>query len=409
MKAKGICRATVFLIALLPAMQASAQYGRWRAGQCSFDTNMWYKTKTIIAYKVSDSTMADKKLDYKETSTYAKTGDQLGTVKVNANGKKLEETKYTYDERDNMTGYETYDSLGKLSSSTLYVYDSQGRMSSYTSKSPMFYYTYNQADSDKMLTYTYHYQYDFAGNIIETSTDSAGVIINNTTSTFDAKGREVSSREYDHKCLQTSETIVFDSKGGYTSTEENYYDASGNSCSPNTNKTVTKYDKDGNELSSLTVTQENGINSTSKTTYKYKFEKGKMVSSVMVLEETGDSHSSKSTTSWIYKYDQAGNLLESSEKGYTGTSLTRYTYNNKNKPLTETSYGSCVDKPVSMSQYVYFPNDTVIKELHYLSYSYPSSSVIKYNERSEFTEEISHNSYDNKYQQTVYTYEYWEK
>jgi len=180
------------------------------------------------------------------------------------------------------------------------------------------------------------------------------------------------------------------------------------SCSPSSNKTTTKYDKDANELSSEAISVVNGVTTTTTSIFTYTYDKGNMTSMVEITTEAGEDHESKSKGTWTYKYDANGNRIEEAEKGYDGSSLNRYTYNKKSKQLTEVTYGSCVDKPVSMTEYAYYPNDTVLKEYIYRSYEYPSKTITRYNKDGEITEEITCD-YEGMFEDRVYTYEYWKK
>ena len=108
---------------LFSSGNASAQNYRWHAGINSADTNIKYKSRTVITYQASDSTLADKKLNYKETTTYNTNFDQDAYLKENVNGKKLEDAKNTYDAAGNLMGYIRHDSMGKVMENVSYIYD----------------------------------------------------------------------------------------------------------------------------------------------------------------------------------------------------------------------------------------------------------------------------------------------
>lgn len=398
-----------------------------------------YKIKAVTThtYDSDDSTLSNAKLSSKEKTIYDREGNMLESIRENGTGKTIQKTvskldsrknltEYTvydstnrvsylekrfYDNLDRLTEYTTYDTANKLVSSEKRRYDDLNRLIESSSTMPLYMYSYRQEDkdNDKTCTYTYRSKYDLNDNLIEYITDSSGVIINKTVSKFDAKNRPVYSENYDHNLLQSTEAYVYDKKGGFTQTVEYYWTASKTQCSPNKNRTVTKYDAKGNSIQSINTSDENGATSITKTTSDYKYYDEFRLSSLKTTTETkAEGYNSKSVTSYAYKYDKKGNEIEAVTK-YGGSGSSTYTtiseYNSNNEMTRYTVYnGTCMDKPTSVALYIYHPDGKTVKEAIYESFDYPTKSIDKFDSRSIPVEHISTTS--NNASRTVYNYEY---
>jgi YD repeat-containing protein len=412
-----ICRNALLTTSLIICSYAHAQLsmldddgneGYWgRTNYISeggYSQKVRYKSLVIMSYKAADSTLSDKHIEYKETIT-VKDSLPLMDVKENGNGRVIEKTLYKYDAKGNMEQFTSYDSLGKISTDEGYKYNSLGKVSSFTTTSQLCTFTYNPKDTGKMVITTTTYAYDFAGNITQTSNDSAGVTTYNLIEQFDSKNRTILVKRFNHSRLESNQATAYDAKGNYTITTNSYYNSYMYSCNPNVNTTISKYDKDGNMLSSTSVVIANGVTTTTKSSSKYKFSKGKVISAVTTTEESGEFYSSKTIENMTYTYDEKGHLLKYETKGRSSSTTTTYKYNTKGRVTEEVVYGACIDKPSSMDTYSYYPNDTVLKEICYASFGYPYKTVTGYNERGEVIREFIR-SYDNTIRLMEYKYEY---
>lgn len=396
-----------------------------------------YKIKaiTIHTYSSEDSTLANAKLASKDRSLYDRNGNRLENISENANGKIMETRKSRYDSKNNLLEYVVYDSMNKISltekrqydnydrqiefttydsaSKVTYSqqtrYDNSGREAETSTTMPLYTYTAKTEDADKNVTYTYKNRYDFNDNVVEYTTDSAGVTTNKTLSAYDNKNRLISSQSFDHNQLQSVVSYVYDKKGGSTQTIEYYTNANRTQCSPKKNRAVVKYDSKGYEISSVEISEDNGETSTTKSTNEYKFDGDKLISIKSTTETKSEGYNSKSVTSQTYKYDKNGNEIESVSKyggGGSATYTTKTEYNKNNEITKQTVYnGTCMDKPASITLYTYYPDGKKLKEVSYESFDYPSKTIYRYDDRFIPVEQISISPRNaSRY---VYTYEYW--
>ncbi len=369
-----------------------------------------YRIKAIImsTYKSDDSTMSAAKLDSKVISTYNHAGLETSFVDQNSIGKAMNKTEITYDNKNNVTESASYDSLNKIINHTKYSYDDLNRLIESSSSEVLGIYEGKPADAGKYVIYSYKNKYDANGNAIETISDSAGVIISRTVSKFDEKKRVTNSEQYEHKTLTRTMVYNYDSKGGSTSTTEFYQNAGRSQCSPNKNRTVSKFDSKGNMILSLSTSEENGAVSTTKTTGEYKYLKDKLLSAKTITETNSESFTSKSTNQESFKYDASGNMIESVYKygGGGGSTTERFKYNGNNSVIEEITYsGTCMDKPSSVLAYSYYPDGIRLKETKIVTFDYPSKSIEKLDERSLTTENFYFSPDESRH--VVYQYEYW--
>ena len=242
------------------------------------------RSASTFTYRSSDSTLSNVKLESKQITTYNRAGNGVISLSENGNGKAISKTESKFDQRNNLIESISYDSLNKVSYSSKYYYDDLNRLSESTTLQQLYFYTYKPEDTDKYSSYTYRSKYDANGNVIEYVNDSSGTVIYRIVSKYDLKNRVVYTEQYDHKALQSIVTYVYDSKGAYRLTQESYQTASKTQCSPSKNRTVEKIDYKGNMLSSISTSEENGVGSTTKTTYEYKYDKDKLLSLKTLLK-----------------------------------------------------------------------------------------------------------------------------
>ncbi|MBL7891693.1 MAG: hypothetical protein JNL63_03615 [Bacteroidia bacterium] len=408
----GIVVSIISIISSAKAQQSNATDNAETAKKTdtvSYIVKYKIKSITTFTYRSNDSTLNDVKLESKQKITYDKAGNYIGDLSENGTGKIISRSESTYDSRNNMVESISYDSLNKISYSSKYYYDDLNRLFESSTSQPLNLYTYKPEDAGKYSTYTYRSKYDANGNVIEYTNDSSGTIVSKTLARFDIKNRTVYTAQYDHTTLQSTTTYLYDSKGAYTLTIEYYQTASRTQCSPSKNRTIEKFDERGNMISSVSSTEENGVKSTTKTTYEYKYDKDKLLLLKTVVESNGDGYASKSTSLQLNKYDKNGNLIESFSKyaGGGGNYTTKYKYNNNNSLIEQVSYNNnCMDKPTTIATYVYFPDSVTLKESSSVTFDYPSKYIDRYDERSLNMESMSISQ--NGSSHTVYQYEYWE-
>ncbi|MFY9310452.1 MAG: hypothetical protein WAQ28_15515 [Bacteroidia bacterium] len=370
-----------------------------------------YKIKAIntLTYSTEDSTLNNAKLSSQAKTIYDRKGNLVENISENWAGKTMTKSVAKFDAKDNLIESTTYDSTGKVRTSVKYSYDDANRLTKSSSTSSLGMYTMKPEDDAKTVVYSDIRKYDASGNLIESITDSSGVVIYKTVSQFDNKNQLISSSNYDHNNLQSTITNVYDKKGGYIQTTEYYWSARKTQCSPNKNRTVSKFDSKGNLLSSVSTSDENGAISTQKTTNEYKFSGDKLLSIKTISEDNAEGFSSKSVSSQTYKYDKNGNEIESVMKyggGGSSTYTTQTQYNSNNLMVKQTVYnGTCMDKPATISTYTYYPDGKTLKETSTETFDYLSKSVEKYDERELVTESIYKSDYSST--RVVYDYEYW--
>jgi hypothetical protein len=367
------------------------------------------KSTTVLRYSTNDSTLNNAKLESKEKTIYSHDGEMMETTSENSKGKMLNKYENKYDSRNNVIQSISYDSLNKITSESKFYYDDKNRVIESSSSMPLSTYTGKQEDAGKSLTYTYRNKYDVNGNVVETTEDSSGVIVSRTASTFDNKKHMIRYELYSHAILQSTETMVYDAKGGYTETVEYYWSASKTQCSPNKNRTVSKFDNKDNVVSSLSISDESGVVSTDKTTNEYKYyDATKLLSLKTTTESNSEGYSSKSISSTIYTYDKNGNVTETASKygGGGGNYTMKYKYNSANSVIEETIYnGTCMDKPSSIGTYTYYADGKTLKESVSRSYDYPSKTIDKYDDHALLIETILTSEGGSTH--NVYNYEFW--
>lgn len=365
------------------------------------------KSTTTTTYRSKDSTLNNLELEYKTTATYNKKGLEQSYVSVNVRGVTTNKTESEYDSQDRLVKSTSYDSAGTTVSIYKYKYDEQNRIVETVTMSPEYDYVTGSKYGSKLISYGYKSIYDVSGNLVESISDSEGVVLSTQKYQYDKLNRYTKMESYDKSRLNYIETRVYDSKGGYVVTYDELQTPSGNKCLPGTNRTVSVYDKNSMMLSSVSSRNDNGESSTTKTTYEYKKDKkGNIIYSKSTTENKGNNFYSKSTDINTNKYDSNGNLIETtSQYGGSNSSLitTKYKYNAQNSMIEYASYnGSCNDKPESVSIYTYYEDGKTLKEISTNS-GYGAHSTSKYDSRGLPIEDVSINAYGSS--KTVYTYE----
>lgn len=369
-----------------------------------------YKIKSITVqlYKTNDSTLTNLKLETKTKSVYNISGLMQETLDENASGKVTYRYVAKFNDQNQETEYTTYDSLSKITAHVRYVFDDTGRVIQTTSTMPMSQYLYKPGDADKMVTLIYKDVYDRQGNMIESTTDSSGVETSKTINKYDAQKRLIHYELYDHDVLQMILSNVYDTKGGYTSTEEYYQKPSRTQCSPATNKTVSKYDEKERFLSSVVTSDDDGSITTTTTTVESTYNKAdKPLMEKTTSETMGDGSYSKTTTIQVYSYDANENMIESSSKYPSGaiSSTMKLKYNDKNSITEEITYeGKCMDKPSNITTYLYYPDGMTQKETISNSYGAITRNTTEIDERGLMIGYTSTNMYGST--RAVYTYEF---
>ncbi len=364
------------------------------------------KSMTTMSYKADDSTLNNAQLDTKQISTYDKAGNMVESSVENAAGRIISRTTSRYDAKNNLIESISYDSLNRISYQYKNQYDAKNTLVAMIVSQPLSLLTSKPEDADKYTVYTYRYKYDDRGNNIESVTDSAGVEKYKTVARFNDKGQALQNSSYDHGVLHSATSYVYDSKGGYSVTEEYYMTPSRTECSPSKNKSISRFTAKGEMISSLNISEQNGVVTTTKTTNTFKYVKDKMISYKSVTETYGEGFSSKQETSDLYKHDKNGNVIETISQ-YSGSKYIEQSKFNSNNLVTEivTFSGSCNDKPTSKSTYAYYPDGKTLKEYRSETFDYPSTSVTIYDERSFYLEDINLSPYGSTH--NIYKYEYW--
>ena len=370
-----------------------------------------YKIRSItsLSYKSNDSILSNLQPDTKTKTTYDKSGNLTEEETTGKTGKIMYRSVLKYNDNHRLIENIGYDSLNNIISSIKYTIDEQSRIVEFTSSYHSGQYTENPNYDGKMTTLVYKYKYDANGNMAEEIIDSSGVITSKYIYKYDVKGKSVGNELYNHGVLQSKETDVYDTKGAYTSTYEYYQTPNRLQCSPINNKSISKYDKNGNFISSVETTENNGFISTSKTLMEYKYDKkGNLIYEKTITESNSDGSFSKQISIQTNKYDINNNLTESASKSPSGniTYATRSKFNNKNQ-VTESTYyeGTCTDKPSSIATYTYYPDAETMKEILTNSFVYFSKSIIRYDDRGLQTESIDLSQYGST--RSVTAYEYW--
>ena len=410
--------ACILLIGILSFVQMSKaqDLDRWPPGKrptTAMDTIhkiIANKLKSSISttYFTSDSSLNNSKFQARYKTLYDIAGNLIESISENEAGKVTTRTVSKFNAANYLIESITYDSLGKMSGNSKNIYNDKNQQLESSTEQSLMVYTGKVEDAFKFFTYTYKNKYDVNGNNVDLETDSAGVVISKTLSTYDAKNRLIKSQTYDHAVLQSLETLQYDSKGAYTSITESYTPATKVQCAPGKTTITSKYDTHGNNISTLSTSNINGEITNDKTTSAYKYEKDKIIFIKTITESYGTDYSSKTTSTESYKYDTNGNLLETSSKypGGGGNYVTKYTYNKNNTVKEFVTYnGSCTDKPSNVTTYLYYPDGTTVKEERSTAYDYPSTTIYRYDKNSQLKESVTHSQYGST--RTTNEYEYW--
>jgi hypothetical protein len=304
-----------------------------------------------------------------------------------------------------------YDTSGNVKEETKRVYNDKHQLLSYTSTAPDYDDETGKYNRDKITRNGEHYKYDTAGNTIETVTDSNGVAIEVETEAYNSKGDEIYDRDVDHGFTVELDVTVYDKKGGWTETDENFdmdEDDNGKACLDHEKETIT-YDKDGNELSDIDIEKDGGETDVTKSFTKYKFSKGKIISEVNTEIERGDGDYSKTVTTTTYKYDERGNQIERDEEGggrYGSTTKETYTYNAQNKSTGYMEFSACSygtpDRTKSIS---YYPDGTTLKDTKISTTRDKSYDTEHYAQNGLLTEKVYHG--ESGVSQSTWEYELW--
>lgn len=367
------------------------------------------KSVTTLSYTATDSTFKNADLEYKYKVNYDRVGNSIESYSENKNGKKMQRSESKFNSQNLVVENISYDSLNVVNYSSKIKYDIHGNVSETESATQMSIYTYKSEDANKYMVYTERNRYDVNQNLIEFSTDSAGTQISKTLQQYDDKNRLVSMTIFTKGFITMKEVTVYDSKGAKTVTNETFEMVSPNQCGPAKNKTVQKFDVKGNMISYVTTSDDNGSVYTTKTSSDYKYDKDLIISVKTVTETTGEGYSSKTTNTESYKYDKNGNVLESSYKygGGGGNSITKSKYNDKNSIIESVSfYGTCTDKPSSITTYKYTADGVTLKESITETFDYPSKSIMRNDEKGLRKEDYYNSERD--FSHNVYQYEFWD-
>ncbi len=189
---------------------------------------------------------------------------------------------------------EGYVTNGTLRQGTITDYNKEGRKTKVV--------VYN---SKKEVDNTWNYQYDAAGNCIE-SVYSSKNSNNKSTATFDDKGNRIELKEYVEGELVGRTTYVYDANG--RELESNAaFDEGG---SHTENKCVNRYDENGNKKETVFYNEAGGIN------FKYFYSYDSAGNETQRAIFTGDGAPSYKYT---YQYDAANRVVEKKDFDQDGS------------------------------------------------------------------------------------------
>ncbi|HSY77237.1 MAG TPA: hypothetical protein VK890_10295 [Bacteroidia bacterium] len=416
--------ALILLLVLTTGIKLSAQETRKGVMQSILgyitDTStrhkVKYKTLTVMKYSSSDSTLDNKRPEMKTVSFYNTAGLLDSLVTYDTLGNFTSRYIKKYDAANHLIQTTDYDTAG-ITDDRRFTYDAAGNTVEAKITEPVKKYDDYDEDGDvkpdtaktpfvrKYNTFIISTHFDVEGNLVSMSIDSMGTILSTGNCKYDSKNRLVAEYFYRKGVLYLSDAIVFDNKGNYTYTGEQYANESGNTCHPDHHKVVEKYDAKDYILSSYTNVVYNGDTTINDIKYAYKYSGKQIVLRTKTTKETSAGFTSESSETTSYKYDKNGNEIERTSKGggaYGRSSTFTYSYNDKNNVLQTQSFGSCLDKPTYTVNYTYYGDGETLKEI--TEKSDYSNSVDKYDEHGNITEEVSLGKYSSS--QTAYTYTY---
>lgn len=404
----------VLIFLALGASKVSAQYTPIQAnGKNDIDSTIIYKSKIVYVYSASDSTMHNKSVIEKRTYHYTTNGKLLDYVREDTDGRITERSNYRYNEQDNPVGGATYNYFSgsqQLYDSTSYVYDKQGRCILYTFITRN--YKWNSYDDTGRLDfYIKSSKYTENGHIEISDDDSANIVRSIDSSFFDNKNREICARRYYRNKLTEVDSDIYKSDGTRIEIEITYGESAvePNDLSVIADKRTWIYDKGGKNIFYLEIEDDTDGATITQTTSNYNYKKNKLMSHIEITKVHGKGKPEKYVTKEKYMYDKNGYITQSTYSDDGGKSLTKYKYNGKNKEVEQVEYIKGTKGTFSKDRFIYFPNDTVVKEAQYYRfriYNQDCNHIIRYNDRGDVVEEIGY-FIGGHARENVYTYEYW--
>ncbi|HSY76230.1 MAG TPA: hypothetical protein VK890_05200 [Bacteroidia bacterium] len=400
-----------------------------------YDTNRAkFKAVTETEYMCDDSTLANRKMETKERTTFNKIGQKLGYIKIDTIGTmdsdiyvydahyyKTRETNYKRDNLNHMVkvkdeiwvnnargfslkdsswsygsrygsqypvvgaktkiqinaSYSIYDTANnELQNTTIDDGDTTIVYNKYGKFGKIYSETHEQAGVSKE-----EIGYDAQGNVI--SRISKNVL--DTTANYYAyndKGWLLSSSESSGKNVVEVTHMNYDKPDTYTKIYDETPVSDGISC-PNNSRTVSVYDTADNLLSEIVTSEKSGKPFVTTTIHTYVRKNGHIVIDTTSNTEEGYLYSLSSTQVKTWKFDAHGNELETTDEGggeYSQSGKTTSKYNPQDNIIQYDKYNSCnADKPESSIFYTYYKGGKNMKEIQ--------TGGSSYNTRTQYAED----------------------